>query len=124
MVLARHLAAGLVGVAAGTAAVLVHRHVLAGLPAGLLLALLASFATAFALRVSRAPRLTATFAAGWVVAFGVFIAGRSEGDYAIAADVPGYVLMGGALALVLVGVTAFSRRPPRSDTRQPHKIRL
>ncbi len=122
MVLARHLAAVLVGLAAGTASVLVHRHAMADLPTGLVLALLASFATVFALRISRAPRLAATFAVGWVAAFGVFVAGRSEGDYAIAADASGYVLMGSALLLVLVGVTAFGARPPQGNSHQPHKI--
>lgn len=116
----RHVLAGLLGLAVGPAAVMVHRLSTAGLPTGAALAVLATLTTALALRFCRRPRLAASFCLGWVVAFGVFVAGRSEGDYAIASDVPGYTLMGVALVLVLVAVTSLGARP--SDAAPPSRI--
>ncbi len=107
----RHLGAALLGVVVGLAALAAHRDRLLGLPVGLVVALGATFAVAWALRLTAHPRLTASYAAGWLVVFGTAIAGRPEGDYLVAADLAGYGLMAGGLALLVVA--AFSLSAPR-----------
>jgi len=52
------------------------------------------------------------------VVFGVVIAGRPEGDYAVVADLAGYALIAAALLLAIVGVVAVAGgRGP--DRRRP-----
>jgi hypothetical protein len=101
LTLLRHAAALLVGAVAGLSAVAVHRTVF---PAGLLLAVSATFAVAWWLLRSRRPRTATTYSVGWLAVLGVVIAGRPEGDYAISSDVRGYALMLAGLGLVAVGI--------------------
>ena len=110
----RHAGALLLGAAVALAAVAVHRSAGAGLPWGLLLALAATFATAWWLRGSRWPRLAVSYAAGWLALFAVVVVGRPEGDYALASDLLGYTLMGASLLLVLVALATLAARPPGS----------
>ncbi|HET6626360.1 MAG TPA: hypothetical protein VFG63_08215, partial [Nocardioidaceae bacterium] len=91
-----HGVAVLVGAAVSVASVAVHRSVVLGFPLGLLLALLTTFATAWAMR-DMLPALATSYAAGWLVPFGFVLSGRAEGDYAVASDLRGYGLVLGAL---------------------------
>jgi hypothetical protein len=79
------------------------------------LALVTTFAVAWALRHSSRPRTAASYAAGWLVVFGAVFAGRPEGDYAVVADLAGYALMVAAVLLAVVGVIAVAggRGPER-----------
>ncbi|MEX0427588.1 hypothetical protein AB3X52_08160 [Nocardioides sp. DS6] len=47
----------------------------------------------------------ASYAVGWLVALGLAMVPRPEGDYAVASDAPGYLLIGVGLVL-LVGALA------------------
>lgn len=110
---ALHLLVVLMGAAVAVAAVAVHRIDVPALggsaPVGLLLALSASYAMVWALRLIEEPARTAmSFALGWMVAFVFLLFGRPEGDYLVAADGVGYTLM--VAGLVLVGLGIFSRR--------------
>jgi uncharacterized membrane protein len=110
--LLRHVLSALTGAATGLAAVTVHRS---AFPLGLLLALVTTFAVAWRLLRSSRPRTAGSFVLGWLVVLGVVLAGRPEGDYAIAADLPGYALLAAGLVLVVVGLVAVAggRRPER-----------
>jgi hypothetical protein len=101
----RHLGCGILGAAVGLAAVTVHRHG----PLGLLLAVLTSAATGWALAASRRPALATSYAGGWLVVFGLVFLGTPEGDYAIAADGAGYTLMGTSLLVVAIGASGLRR---------------
>ena len=100
-----HAVAVLVGAAVSVATVAVHRSEVLDVPVGLVVGLLATFSTVWAMRELE-HRLAATFALGWLVAFGLAILGQPEGDYVIAGDVPGYVLMATALVIVVLGVAS------------------
>jgi hypothetical protein len=74
---------------------------------GLALALAAATTTAYALPAgwARIP-----FAVGWAAMVAYLAVPRAEGDYAVAADAPGYALLGVGVALV---VSAMVTLPPR-----------
>ncbi len=97
------------GAAAGLAAVLVHERWW-----GLLLGLVAGVAYAVALPGGVA-RLTFTLGWGGVVVRGALP--RPEGDFLVAADVPGYVLLIAAPALVLFAIATLV--PPRREAARP-----
>lgn len=101
----RHLGCGVLGAAVALAGVAVHRHGVLGL----LLAVVTCAGTGLLLASSRRPSLATSYAAGWLVLFGLLILGRPEGDYAIAADVPGYTLMVTGLLVVVVGASGIRR---------------
>lgn len=96
--------AGLVltGLAVGVASVLVHATAW-GLP----LVVAATGTTAYALRAGWTRRLV--FVAAWAGAIGLLLVPRDEGDYLVAADPVGYVLLGWVLVLVVAG---FATVPP------------
>ncbi len=102
----RHTAALAVGILVGLAAVLVHRS--GALP--LLLAVVASVATALWLRSGTHRSVCTAFCVGWVALLGVVVTGRPEGDWAVGGDLPGYALAATGLLLVVLGVTALPRR--------------
>lgn len=104
-----HAAALLVGAAVSVASVTVHRSVVAGVPLGVVLALVTSFATAWAMH-DLLTRLASSYAVGWLVPFGLVLAGRAEGDYAVASDLRGYLLVAAAFVLVVVGIVSLSPR--------------
>lgn len=104
-----HAAALVVGAAVGIASVTVHRSTVLSLPVGLLLALACTFVTAWAIR-EMLPRVAASYSLGWLVAFGTAVFGKPEGDFAIAGDLRGYVLMATALAMVVLGVASLAAR--------------
>jgi hypothetical protein len=117
--LAAHLVALLVALLLGgvvaVSAVAVHRQVADGLPWGVVLAVVASVAVGWgARRVWPArPTLASAYGLGWLVVFGLALVGRPEGDYAIAADARGYLLIGAALVMVAVTVGALAWSRPR-----------
>ncbi len=104
-------AAGFVtaGLAIGLASVALH-----SLWWGLALAIAATTAAAFALPAGWWTRMA--FAVGWFGAITYLLVPRSEGDYAIAADVHGYTLLGFALVLLVTSLVTLPRRrvPPPS----------
>lgn len=105
-------AACFVGAATAVAAIAVHR---AG-PVWLGLAVAVSLGVAWALRSTETPRLGAAYCLGWLVVLGVALAGRPEGDYVLAGDVAGYVMMGTGFALVVLGITSLGRGQVRPGT--------
>jgi len=107
---ALHLPAVLVGATVGLASVVVHRFGVLELPLGLLLGLTTTFVVAWALQQSGVRRLVSSYAAGWLVVFGFVLAGRPEGDYAVAGDLPGYLMIAAALVLVAIGVLSLGPR--------------
>jgi hypothetical protein len=104
----RHAGAFLLGLVVGVAATAVHRSTALDLPTGLLLAVVASLAGAWLLRTGAVPRSAAAYCLGWVLVVGLAIAGRPEGDYAVAGDLAGYALMGTGMVLVVVGVASLA----------------
>lgn len=92
----------LVGAATAVAAIAVHRSG----PGWLALAVAASLGTAWALRSTGTPRLGSAYCLGWVAVLGVALAGRPEGDYVLAGDTAGYVMMATGFALVVLGITS------------------
>jgi len=110
----RHLLAVLTGAVIGLASVTVHRELF---PAGLLLALSTTFGVVWFLLRSPWSRTAASFALGWLVVLGVVLSGRPEGDYAIAADLPGYALLASGLVLVVAGLVAVAGG--RGSDRRP-----
>ena len=100
-----------VGAAVGVAGTLGARRQLAvlgtDLPVGLGLALVATFlAVALPGALTRSRLGAGLGAAGWVVAVGVLMTGRPEGDVLVAGDALGLSWLGGGLVAVAVGVLA------------------
>jgi Family of unknown function (DUF6113) len=102
----RHLAWLLIGAVVGLASVIVHRT---QFPWGMLVVLATTFAVPWRLLRSERPRTTASYAAGWLVVVAVAVKGRPEGDYVLAGDVEGYLLLGAGLVLVVVGIVSLAR---------------
>jgi hypothetical protein len=101
----RHAGCVLLGALVALAAVGVHRSLL---PLGLLLALSTTGAVPWWQLRSPWPRTAASYCVGWLGMFAVVVAGRPEGDYALAGDLPGYALMAAGFLLVVVGVVALA----------------
>ena len=84
----------------------VHRS---AFPLGLLLAAATTYAVPWWLLRSSAPRTATSYAVGWLVVLGVVVAGRPEGDFAIAQDLRGRSLLLvvglGLVAVALAGIT-------------------
>ncbi|MEJ7833682.1 MAG: DUF6113 family protein [Nocardioides sp.] len=97
-----------VGVAVGLASVAVH-ETWWGLP----LVLAATSSAAYALPAGLWSRVS--FALGWTGTVGWLTVPRPEGDYAIASNPSGYVLLGFALALVVAAIVTL---PPPRRARQ------
>ena len=110
-----HAAFLLLGATVGLLAVVVHRSDLAGVPLGLVIAPVATLVVAWSLWGSRSRRRAVYYAVGWLIVFGVLVAGRPEGDFAVAGDLTGYVLIGTALVLVVVAVASLVARGSDQD---------
>jgi hypothetical protein len=108
--LLRHLGSLLLGGAVGLGSLLVHRE---AAPLGLLLVLATSFAVAGRLLWSRFPATAGTYAAGWLAVLATAVAGRPEGDFAVASDVPGWTLLGSGFVMLAVALVAFVGRRRR-----------
>jgi hypothetical protein len=103
--LLRHVAALLVGGLVAVAAVAVHRS---AFPLGLLLSIVTSYAVPWWLLRGRTPRTASAYALGWLAVFAVVVAGRPEGDFALAQDLRGLSLMVASLGLVVVAVVGLT----------------
>lgn len=86
------------GLAAGVAAIAVHRS----LP-GLVLGVGTALVVLWTLRMWL-PVAAAGFAAGWLVALVVAVAGRGEGDYVVSSDPRGWLLIGAGFAILVTGI--------------------
>jgi hypothetical protein len=106
------VAAAFIGAATGVAAIAVHRSG----PGWLTLAVAASLGVAWGLRSTETPRLGAAYCLGWLVVLGFALAGRAEGDYVLAGDTAGYVMMATGFALVVLGITSLGRGEVRPGT--------
>lgn len=113
MSLLRHVGSLVLGAAVALGAVAVHRSVF---PLGLSLALATTFAVPWWLFVSSRPRTAGSYVVGWLAVLGVVLAGRPEGDYALAGDLEGYSLMAAGFVLVPAGVVAYAGGRVRSTT--------
>lgn len=109
-----HAGALLLGGLTALTATAVHRMTLLGLPVGLLLAVAASLLTAWHLRSGDVPRATSTYCLGWVAVLAVALFGRPEGDFVVAGDLRGYLLMGTGFLLVALGVASLASGPRRA----------
>jgi len=107
---ALHALALLLGATTCLAAVTVHRSDAGQVPLGLLLGLAATFSAVWALWMSGAQRLTTSYAVGWLIVFGLVLAGKPEGDFAVAGDLPGSLMIAAAFAMVVVGIRSLTRR--------------
>ena len=105
MSLLRHLACLLLGLVVALADVVVHRS---AFPAGLVLSVVTAYAVPWRLLRSAHPRTAASFVAGWLVLFAVVVAGRPEGDYALAGDLEGYSLMAAGFGLAVLGIVSLA----------------
>lgn len=103
--LLRHAGCVLLGVLVALGALAAHRS---APPWGLLLAVAASWAVPWRLLLSRWPRTAASYVVGWLAMLGLVVAGRPEGDYALAGDLAGYSLLAAGFVLVGVGVVALA----------------
>ena len=110
MSLVRHAGCVLLGVLVALAAVGVHRSLF---PLGVLLAVAATWAVPWWQLRSPWPRTAASYCLGWLGMFAVVVAGRPEGDYALAGDLAGYSLMAAGFALVVVGIVSLGRSSRR-----------
>ena len=88
----------LLGFAAGVAAIAVHHT-----PAGLLLGAGTAIVVIWTLRLWL-PRAATAFAAGWLVPLVTAVAGRREGDYAVASDLLGWLLIGAGFVVLVTGI--------------------
>ncbi len=101
------------GAVVGAASAFVH-----GLPVGLALALVAALASAVALPPGWWARLP--FALGWLGAVFYFATPRPEGDYLVASDTAGYLLLASGMVIAafgLVTVRPVAGRPGRGGPR-------
>ena len=111
----RHVGCALLGALVCLAAVAAHRE---HPPWGLALALATTFAVpAWLLTSARVAvrRTGASYVGGWLLVLLLVLPGRPEGDYALAADLKGFLLLGAGFVLVGLGVvslTAGRRRRP------------
>lgn len=96
------VASAFVGATTAVAAIAVHRSG----PLWLALAVAASLGVAWAVRSTGTPRLAAAYCLGWVGVLGLALGGRREGDYVLAGDTAGYVMMATGFALVVLGITS------------------
>ena len=107
MTLLRHSAALVVGLLVCFASVVVHRS---AFPLGLVLAFVTTYAVAWWLLRSAHPRTATTYVAGWLALLAVVLRGRPEGDFALAQDLKGVLLMVAALGLVAVAAAGLPGR--------------
>lgn len=106
------LACLLGGGATGLAAVLVHGHWW-GLP----VALTATLATLVALPGGWWRRLP--YGAGWSVVVALSTPERPEGDYLVAADAQGYVLLAAAVVVLVASMVGIRDHSDNSDAAGP-----
>jgi hypothetical protein len=111
MRLPAYVAALALGIAAGTAAVAVHRS-----GPGLLLGVATALVTVGALRQWLRPA-AAWFAAGWLVPLVTGLSGRAEGDYVVGDDLSGMLLIAAGFVVLLAGVVSAARHD--SGSRRP-----
>ncbi|CAN5483416.1 hypothetical protein BH11ACT8_BH11ACT8_16660 [soil metagenome] len=103
----------LLGAGVGVLSVAAH-----GLLVGLVLVVVATAATAYALPGGWSTRLP--FTLGWLTVVYYASRPRPEGDYLVAADLHGYVLLGGGVALLLFSTVTLRDRPaPPTITGPP-----
>jgi hypothetical protein len=107
-----HLGSLLLGAAVALASVVVHRD---APPFGLVLSVVTTLAVPWWLTGSPWRGTAASYAVGWLATFAAAVAGRPEGDYAIAGDLEGYALMVTGFVLILIGIVSLAGRR-RSQT--------
>jgi hypothetical protein len=96
----------MLGAVVGSLAILTHAR-----PVGLVLGLLATAATAWALPGGWSLRFS--FVGGWIAVLAYVLVPRAGGGYLIGSDARGYLLLGFGLVLLLVAiVTVRPLRPP------------
>lgn len=101
-----------VGAATGLAGLALHAR-----SWGLVLTLVALVVTLVALPPGWWSRLA--FVAGWVVAIGVGLTPRPEGDFVVAGDGPGYALLLATLVVVVAAIVTLPRPRRRSPAAVP-----
>ena len=94
------------GVAVGVATLALHRST-----TGVVIAMTTTLAVMWAIHWWVAGGAPA-FAAGWLTALLVAVAGRGEGDYVVSADAWGWLLMGFGVVVLVTGF-AWGRLPAR-----------
>jgi hypothetical protein len=84
---------------------------------GLLFGIITTTAAAYALPPGWWARMP--FAFGWAAMVAYLAVPRAEGDYAVAADFPGYVLLGFAVALVVAAAVTLQPLRRGNPADQP-----
>lgn len=87
----------------------VHRHVDAGLPWGLVLALVAALFATTAAGILAGRVGAVVLAGGYAAVLVLTLSSRAEGDYLVAGDTLGYAFLLGALVALGIGVVATPR---------------
>ncbi|MFD1825995.1 MULTISPECIES: DUF6113 family protein [Mumia] len=98
------VAAAVLGAVLAVAGLAVHRHVDAGLPWGLVLALAAAFFATRAAGMLGGRAAAVALAAGYGAVLALTMSSRPEGDYLVAADALGYSFLLGAIAVLGIAV--------------------
>ena len=87
----------------------VHRHVDAGLPWGLVLALVTALFATTAVGILAGRVGAVVLAGGYAAVLVLTLSSRAEGDYLVAGDTLGYAFLLGALVALGIGVVATPR---------------
>lgn len=104
------LAGLFLGLLAGLAAIAVHQSWV-----GLLLAAAAAVTAVRALR-HWVPKAALTFTAGWLTPLLLGLRGRGEGDYVVAANLPGHMLIGLGFVILVTGLASGLAPVTRHDS--------
>jgi len=102
--------ASVLGLAAGVAAIAVHRS-----PLGLLLGTGTAVVVMWTLR-QWLPRSSAAFAAGWLLPLVLAVAGRGEGDVAVSSDTRGWLVVASGFVILITGIASGRTPAPRRDS--------
>ena len=108
-----YAAALVLGVAAGIAAIAVHRS-----PVGLILGVGTALVTIRALRLWL-PRAAMAFAVGWLVPLVLAVAGRPEGDVVVASDGYGWLLIVAGFVVLVTGILSGRPRAVQYGSNRP-----
>lgn len=102
--------ASVLGLAAGVAAVAVHRS-----PLGLLLGTGTAVVVIWTLR-QWLPRSASAFAAGWLIPLVFAVAGRGEGDVAVSSDTQGWLVVASGFVILVTGIACGRTPGPPRDS--------
>ncbi|WP_228551546.1 DUF6113 family protein [Mumia zhuanghuii] len=104
-----YVGGAVLGAVIAVAGLAVHRHVDAGLPWGLVLALVTALFATTAAGILAGRVGAVVLAGGYAAVLVLTLSSRAEGDYLVAGDTLGYAFLLGALVALGIGVVATPR---------------